>query len=323
MELSIPAIASRVSDEVSAYEFLEELRWNGQPVCPHCGSIAKHYFLTPKAPEGRKTRTGKVSVRRVWKCKDCRKQFSVLTNTIFHGSKIPVKTWVFVLFEMASSKNGVSAREIARKYGITGEAAWFMCHRIREAMRREPMAGLLSGTVQADETWIGGKPANRHAAQRWDRNNYLKDDKTAVFALVHPESGEVRSQVVPNVQGKTLRAAIMEQVDLPNTDLHTDHAQPYVPIGWGAASHGRVNHRMSEYVRDGITTNHAEGYFSQLKRSLDGTHHAVSKEHLPRYLAQFDFLYSTCKMTDSARMERLLGRVPGRRLTYRPLTQGT
>src|SRR5256885_10661567 len=117
--LSIPALAKRVPDEASAYEFLEELRWGERIVCPHCGSVRQPYFLKPKAKEGRKTRTGKVTERRVWKCADCRKQFSVLTNTIFHGSKIPVRTWLFVIVEMCASKNGVAAREIQRKYDLT------------------------------------------------------------------------------------------------------------------------------------------------------------------------------------------------------------
>jgi hypothetical protein len=257
----------------------------------------------------------------VWKCAEggCRKQFSVLTNTIMHRTKISVRAWVFTMYEMCASKNGVSAREIQRKYEVTAEAAWFMCHRIREAMKREPLAGLLSGTVIADETWIGGKPHNRHRKQRY-ADGYAADHKTPVLSLVDKENGEVRSQVVPNVRGKTLRAAIEREADLPATVLHTDNAQTYIPIGWKAAGHESVNHVMSEYVRGDVTTNHAEGYFSQLKRSIDGTHHAVSREHLHRYLAQFDYLYSTRKLSDTQRVARLMGQTGGRRLTYRPLT---
>src|SRR6476619_5529004 len=144
--LSIPVLAERIPDEAAAYVFLEGLRWPDKPVCPHCGSINDHYFLNPQG-EGRKTRTGSVSQRRVWKCKDCRKQFSVLTGTIFHGTKIPVRTWIFVVFEMCASKNGVAAREIERKYDLTAKSAWFMTHRIREAMRREPLVGMLGGNA--------------------------------------------------------------------------------------------------------------------------------------------------------------------------------
>ena len=164
-EFSIPSLAMSVSSETDAYLLMEELRWNGTPVCPHCSSVAKH-FIKPANGTSRKTRTGASSERRVWKCKDCRKQFSVLTGTIFHGTKIPLRKWLFVIFEMCASKNGVAAREIERKYDLTAKSAWFMVHRIREAMKRDPLAGPLAGTVVADETWIGGKPKNRHASTR-------------------------------------------------------------------------------------------------------------------------------------------------------------
>lgn len=165
-EFSVPSLMNRLSSEAAAYELLEDLRWDGVPVCPHCGSVAQHYFLTPANGSSRKTRTGAKSERRVWKCKDCRRQFSVLTGTIFHGSKISVRTWVLVILEMCAAKNGISAREVERKYDLTPKTAWFMLHRIREAMKLEPLAGLLSGGVQADETWIGGDPKNRHKGNR-------------------------------------------------------------------------------------------------------------------------------------------------------------
>jgi transposase-like protein len=314
--LSIPALAERIPDEDSAYRFLEDLRWGDRPVCPHCGTVRTPYFLTPKNG-GRKTTRGKVSPRRVWKCADCRKQFTVTTGTIFHGSHISIRKWLFVVFEMVSSKNGVSGREIERKYDLTPKTAWFMLHRIREAMKRDGNATLLSGVVIADETWIGGAPRNQHARKRNAQDHYGRDNKTVVFSLVHKESGEVRSQVVADVQGSTLRAAIEAEADLPATVLHTDNAMAYTKIGWKAAGHESVNHRMSEYVRGDVTTNHAEGYFSQLKRSIDGTHHRVSAEHLHRYLAEFDYRYSPRKISDTRRMERLMGQVGGRRLAYR------
>ena len=284
-EYSIPALAAQLQTEADAYEMLERLRWDGQPVCPHCGSIAAHYFLTPRNGVSRKTRTGSKSQRRVWKCKDCRRQFSVLTGTIFHGSKIPVRTWIFVVFEMCASKNGVAAREIERKYNLTGKSAWFMLHRIREAMRREPLAGLLAGTVVADETWIGGKPSNRHGYVPGENQTTTK---TPVLSLVNSETREVRSRVVPNVSGATLRQAIADEVDGSRTFLHTDGAKPYTVVARDMARHEWVDHAAGEYVRNGVSTNLAEGFFSQLKRSLDGTHHHVSVEHLDRYLGQFD-----------------------------------
>jgi transposase-like protein len=319
MGLSIPQLALRITTEADAYKFLEDLRWPGgtQP-CPHCGVIDEHYFLTPKNGQSRKTRTGSVSQRRVWKCRACRKQFSVLTGTIFHGSKIPVRTWVFVVFEMCASKNGVAAREIERKYDLTPKSAWFMLHRIREAMKREPMAGLLTGRVIADETWIGGQPKNRH---NYDGKRRMQGPysgtKTPVMALVSRETGEVRSRALPTVDGENLKSVLLSQVDGPETHLHTDGSMFYKRMADEFASHETVDHSQREYVRGDVTTNHAETYFSQLKRSIDGTHHHVSLEHLPRYLAEFDFRYTFCKDTDTERMGRLVSRVAGRRLTYR------
>ena len=318
--LSIPKLAARIPDEDSAYRLLEEMRWGEyRQVCPHCGSVGGHYYLNPKNG-GRKTRTGTITQRRVWKCRDCRRQFTVLVGTIFHRTKIAVRTWLLILFDMMAAKNGISAREVARKYELSKEAAWFACHRIREAMKRDPLAGLLSGTVIADETWVGGKPRNLKKDKRFAGDHYAKERKTPVLSLVDRENGEVRSKVIPNVRRNTLRQAIEEDVDLAATHLQTDNAPTYTRIGWHAASHKTVNHAASEYVRDGATTNHAESFFAQLKRSIDGTHHAVSREHLPRYLSEFDFRFNTRKLSDTERMARLLGQVHGRRLTYRPLT---
>ena len=166
MKLTLKNIADRVRDEHDAYLLLEELRWHGAPVCPHCGH-EKAYFLTPKGgtrgtgkpkPDGTRTQ----SVRRVWKCAKCRKQFSVLTNTIFHGTKVSLRTWLMVMVQVSSTKNGISAREVERTHGVTPETAWFMVHRLRESMKREPLAGLLSGAIAADETYVGGLPNNKH-----------------------------------------------------------------------------------------------------------------------------------------------------------------
>jgi transposase-like protein len=319
-EFSIPKLAFELRSEMDAYLLLEELRWGGDPEsCPKCGAVGRQYFLNPKNGASRKTRTGKQSERRVWKCGHCRKQYSVLTDTIFHGTKISIRTWLLVIFEVCSSKNSVSAWEISRKYEITNETAWHMIHRIREAMKMEPVAGLLGGAVQVDETWIGGNPKNRHAND--PRNATRKQgptDKQPVVSLVHYETRSVHSKVIADVTGKTLMPAIEEVMDLKRTHLHTDGGAGYRNIAPHVAAHETVDHSVGEYARGNISTNLAEGYFSQLKRSLDGTHHHVSVEHLGRYLAQFDFMYSNCMDTDSERMRTVIGNVEGRRLTYKP-----
>lgn len=312
--LSLIKLTDQLRTEADAYVYLEQMRWGDRPSCPHCGSVRTPYFLKPSNGSSRKTRTGSASQRRVWKCADCRKQFSVLTGTLLHGSKIPVRTWVLVMFEMATNKNGMSAREIERKYDITAEAAWFMAHRLREAMKRDPVAGLLTGRVVADETWYGGRHKNRHMSDKRARGKGIVD-KTPIMSLVSRETGEVRSRVVPDVKVDNLRAALIENVDPKRTHLHTDTSGPYRGIG-EFASHTMVNHRIGEYVRGDVSTNQAESYFAQLKRSLDGTHHHVSRVHLHRYVTEFDFRWSTCKLADSERMAKIIAGTTGRRLTY-------
>jgi transposase-like protein len=314
--ITITHLIEKVPTEAAAYAYLEGLRWPDKPVCPHCGSINDHYFLKPANGTSRKTRTGAISERRVWKCKDCRKQFSVITGTIFHGSKVSLRTWLFVFFEMCANKNGIAAREIERRYGVAPKTAWHMTHRIREAMKSNAPLALMTGTVVADETWIGGEPKFRHAKDRVG-SKQGKTDKTAVMTLIDAETGEARSKVVANVSSKNLREVIEKNVEMKKTTLHTDDAPTYKSIGKDMAGHERVNHSAGEYVRGQVSTNKAENFFSQLKRSIDGTHHNVSKVHLPRYLAEFDFRYSTRDMTDTERMTTLMGQTHGKRLTYK------
>jgi transposase-like protein len=249
-EFSIPKLAQMVASEADAYLLLEELRWGGKPsACPHCGGMDRCYFLNPANGTTRKTRTGAPSQRRVWKCGHCRKQFSVLTGTIFHGSKVPVRTWLLVIFEMCSSKNGVSAREIERKYELTAKTAWFVLHRIREAMKRDPLAGLLSGTVIADETWMGGQDKNRPANKR---TNTGTTDKAIIVSLVHYETREVRSRVVADVNAASLLPVIEEEVEMERTALHTDGHKAYKVVSKGMAGHVTVDHSVGPVrVRDG------------------------------------------------------------------------
>jgi transposase-like protein len=334
-EFSFPALANRVPDEASAYKLLEDLRWGQdaeKQTCPHCEALGLHYYIRPLNGTDRKTRTGSNSQRRVWKCRACRKQFSVLTGTIFHGTKISIRTWLFVIFELCSSKNGVAAREIERKYGLTAKSAWFMLHRIREAMKREPLVGMLAGVVVADETFIGGKPKNKHQqgkgrqpvgpGSRGGTGKGPAYGKTVVLSLISKDTGEVRSRVVNDVTAPTLRKAIEEQVNLADTTLHTDAHMSYRKLGESAQGHEWVDHSHGEYVRGQVSTNKLENYFGQLKRSIDGTHHQVSSVHLERYLAEFDYRYSTRELSDTARMRRLIGQTEGRRLSYRPLMGG-
>lgn len=275
---NLSTLAKQFSDEEAAHKLLEEWRWPNGPVCPHCGSENRAYFLEPKGG-ARATRRGKTTVRRVWKCAVCRKQFSVLVGTIFEGSHIPLSKWLLAIHMLSSDKNGTAAYELHRTLGITPRSAWFMAHRIRLAMAREPLVDMLRGTVEADETYIGGKAHGKRG--RGAAN------KTPVFTLVE-RGGEVRSQVMHRITGENVRAVMHEHIDRSAT-LNTDSYAVYRKPGQDFAAHETVDHGAGEYVRGDAHVNTAEGYFSQLKRSIDGTHHHVSERHLDRYLAEFDY----------------------------------
>lgn len=321
MEMNLSTLAKHFSDEAAAWELVEKMRWPDGPVCPHCGDRNRAYFLKPRNGT-RTTSTGRVSYRRLWKCKACRRQFSVLVGTIFERSQVPLSKWLLATYLMGASKNGVAANELRRTLGVTQPTAWFMLHRLRESMRHAPL-DVMKGTIVADETWIGGDPHNRHGRDKPERilpGENLHTDKQPVLSLINADTGEVRSRVVPDITGATLRKVISENVDMAGSVLHTDEGGWYRQLGREFIEHNAVNHSAGEYVRGNVSTNRAEGYFSQLKRSIDGTHHHVSVEHLHRYLAEHDFRYSTCKMTDTARMQRIIDQAEGRRLTYRRVT---
>ncbi len=328
MEMNLSTLGKHFSDEEAAWELVEQMRWQGVPVCPHCGDAGRAYFLKPRSGN-RTTSTGRVSYRRLWKCANCRKQFSVLVGTIFERSQVPLSKWLLALYLMSASKNGVAANEHRRTLGVTQPTAWFMLHRLREAMRLASLDSM-RGTIVADETWVGGNPSRMNAKTRarWEerRNKPWSGreggtDKTPVLSLVNATTGEIRSQVIPRVDGHNLRKVIAEQVDMANSVLWTDEGSSYNQIGREFVRHATVCHIDKNYVGvDGQSTNKLENFFSQLKRSIDGTHHHVSREHLHRYLAEFDFRLTTCKMSDSARMQRIIDQTEGRRLTYRRVT---
>jgi transposase-like protein len=319
--LTLSAIAKQFSDEEEAYKYVEQIRWANGIVCPHCGSVNKAYYLEPKEGQ-RKTRTGKKTYRRVWKCAECHEQFSVLVGTIFEDSKIPLSKWLLAVHEICADKNGVSSMELARKLDITQKSAWFMAHRIRYALDRSPLSDMLKGTVEADETYMGGKAKNMHKAKREQEiQGRGTVGKTPVFSMV-VRNGEVRSQVLGEVNSETVRQPLKANIDA-QAILNTDTSPVYNQVGKEFAAHETVDHGKEEYVRGDAHINTAEGYFSQLKRSIDGTHHHVSDKHLPRYLVEFDYRYSTRKEEDGKRTEDAIKRTVGKRLTYEETISGS
>lgn len=302
--LNLAELAKHFSDEAAAWKLIESIRWPEGPICPHCGHDDKHYYLG-----NRKTRAGKVSPRRVWKCSDCRRQFSALVGTIFEGSHVPLSKWLLAIHLMCSGKNGVSAHELHRQLGVALKTAWFMGHRIREAMKQDPIRGMLTGVVEGDETYIGGK-------RRGTRPGRPEADshKTAVMTLVSRD-GEARSQVMERVTGDDLGKVLSDNVH-PEATLMTDEYAAYRKPGQVFAQHQTVNHSQGEYARGAVSTNTVEGFFSQLKRSIDGTHHHVTRRHLPRYLSEFDYRYSTRKLSDGERTWLTIRQAGGKRLRY-------
>ncbi len=315
---SFASLSRDIATESDAYRYLERLRWGDIPRCAHCDATEVRY-IAPANGVSRKTAGGSMSERRVWKCASCRKQFSVLTNTMMHATKIPVRTWCLVIIDMIAAKNGISAHEVSRKYGVCPRSARHMLHRIRETMAG-PYKTLFHGVVMADEAYIGGDPANRHAWQR--ERDGEKDgrgtDKACVVTLIDQDTGEVRSRVVGSLDQWNLGKIIIGNVEPAGSVLVTDGWKGYNLAGSYFSKREVVNHEAGEYVVNGYSTNAVESFFSQLKRSIDGTHHHVSVKHLPRYVAEHDFRRSTCKVTDAQRVDILAGQMVGR-LPYKEL----
>ena len=287
-------------DAAAAREHLENLRWPDGPVCPHCGNYGKVWKV-----KSAKARAG------VYKCSECRKQFTVTVGTLFERSHVPLNMWFQAAYLLAGSKKGMSAHQLHRILGVTYKTAWFMAHRIREGMR-EFNPGPLGGknkVVEADETYIGGKARNAKRGAPIPK-------KEAVISLLERD-GKVRSTHVPAVNHKNLRPVLVSQVDRKSY-LMTDDSRVYPKIGDEFAGHGTVNHSIEEYVRGQFWhTNTVEGYFSILKRGINGVYQHVSQRHLKRYLGEFDFRYNTRKISDLERTQEALKGIEGKRLTYR------
>lgn len=301
--------ASHFHDETAAVAFLEGIIWADGVTCPKCGSVAEHYKIKGQRP-GLRT------------CRDCRKQFTVKVGTVFESSHIPLHKWLQAAYLMASSKKGISAHQLHRTLEVTYKTAWFMAHRLREAMRVlniEPMGG--EGLiVEADETYVGGLEKNKHRNKRIP-GSQGGANKEAVFSLVE-RGGKVRSTHVQSVNADTLGRVMHEQLSAASR-LMTDDARQYIPLGKRYAAHETVNHSIGEYVRGGAHTNTIEGYFSIFKRGMKGVYQHCSADHLKRYLAEYDFRYNNREglgVNDSDRMTAALAGIKGKRLVYKSST---
>jgi transposase-like protein len=316
-ELNLVTLAQEYADEDKARGLLESLRWPHGAYCPHC-KADEPYKLTPKPTSKRPARTG------LYKCRTCRKQFTVTVGSIFEDSHIPISKWLMAIFLICSSKKGMSSHQLHRMLKITYKSAWFMTHRLRFAMgTKAPLGKLLQGIVEVDETYVGGKP---RIGDKLRGTGYRKDsNKIPVVALLE-RGGNVRTKVVSNVNQKNLRGFLDDNI-VRDCIINTDQAPMYrsivYPIVKGiGGKHEVVNHHLGEYARhnaDGTVShiNTCESFFSLIKRGVYGSFHHVSKEHLHRYCDEFSFRWNTRAQTDGERMGTAIGLTEGKRLTYR------
>ena len=306
-ELNLITLAQKYSDEDKARELLESILWPNGPVCPHCKNHKEKaiYRLQPKPESKSKVRKG------VCKCGACRKQFTVTVGTIFEDSHLPISKWLMAIFIICSSKKSVSANQLSRMLNITYKAAWFMAHRLRYAVGPTmPLAKLLTGTVEVDETFVGGKGVRCSQSRR----------KTPVVALVE-RNGDMQARVISNVTQHNLGKVLSECVS-KDAVVNTDELPAYRNPLKDWKQHNTVVHSHGEYKRrnaDGTVSgvNSCESFFSLLKRGVYGSWHHVSREHLPKYANEFAFRWNTRGLTDGERMQTAIGLTTGKRLTYK------
>lgn len=285
-------------DDEAARKHLEAIRWPNGPVCPHCGGAENNREL-----QGKSHRPG------VWKCYDCGQPFSVTVGTVFERSHVPLHKWFRAVYLLCCSKKGISSKQLERMLGVTYRTAWFMSHRIREAMKDgsfTPMGGE-GKTIEADETYWG----NRHKPRKNKRGPAHMEK---IVTLVERDGG-ARSVHVAEITTDQVREILVKNASR-KSKLMTDEAFHYRKVGREFAEHGRVEHRKDEYVRGDVHTNTIEGFFSIFKRGMTGIYQHCDAKHLQRYLTEFDFRYTHRKVTDAERTTEAMRGIEGKRLMY-------
>lgn len=303
----IREIPAACADEQTAVAFFEKQRWGDTPACPCCGSASVYMMKDSK--------TGERQANNRWRCKDCKKQYTVRTGTVFEDSRIELRHWAFAFWRAATSKKGVSALEIHRQTGISYKSCLFMLNRIRFAMSDSApdMLGPDRGVVEVDETYVGGKPRHPNFHNKEGKVRYTQ--KQAVLAMVE-RGGKVKTRPVANVTGANLQGIMQENID-KSARIATDDSRAYPGCERHFTSgHLSVNHSKKEYARGQVHTNTVEGFFSSVKRGLNGIYHSVSKEHLHRYMSEFEFRYNNRELEDGPRTLAAIKSAEGKRLTY-------
>lgn len=277
-------------DENTCKALLEQQRWNGKVVCPHCNSSEKIY-----------------RTNRGYKCASCLKKFTVTVGTVFENSKIKLRYWFAAIYVCSSHKKGISSHQLARDLGVTQKTAWFMLHRVR-AMLQEKNPELLSGIIESDETYVGGNEKNKHRQNKSGIMGRGNVGKTPVLAMVQ-RGGGVRITPLENVKGGLITSNVFKNVAIGSTVI-TDHFTAYYMLR-SRYNHEKVNHSKDEFVRGNIHTNSVEGFFSHFKRTIYGTYHSISTKHLDTYCHETAFRFNTRKFTEQERFKQALSQCTG------------
>jgi len=296
----LDALREASQSETKAAEFLETQRWGSYPACPRCGSVSVYQM---QAKDGGREKNLR------WRCRDCKRMYSVRTGLVMEESRLPLRVWVYAFWKACASKKGISALQISRECEISYKTALFIMHRVRFAMARSG-GSQLSGTVEVDETYVAGKPRYHRHGVRGRPKGWAKP---MVFAMVE-RGGEVRAMHVTNVNAMNLRTQIEKNV-AEDARVFTDES-PYYKRVRETHHHETVNHRSGEYVRGDVTTNTVEGFFSLIKRGVYGTFHSISEQHLHRYVSEFEFRYNTRHLDDGERTVAAIRSAEGKRLSY-------
>lgn len=308
MPKTLVDLTNRFADPKVCRAYLAQLRWQGKPVCQHCKSDAKIYLLS----DGN------------YKCGTCLKKFSVIKGTIFEDTKLPLSKWFVAVYLITAHKKGISSLQLGRDLGVTQKTAWYMLHRIRYALRAKTFDVPLTGVVELDETYVGGKSKNKHASKRpIQASGRSLKVKAPVFGLMQ-RGGRIVAMAVNDVSAHSLTPIVTKHVML-GASIMTDEWRAYARLS-ERYEHSVVRHGQGEYATGEpgagrVHTNTIEGFWSLFKRGIVGIYHNVSVKHLNKYVGEFEYRYNTRKNTEGERFDLSLFQTQGRRLTYADLTQ--